>query len=371
MKARIIIRLFSCCIGLSTLTSFASLISPSQPKTGKLVENSEKLTSKYLEDNKQLLKAAQDGNSKEVERLLIEAGTYKDQVDIYGTRSDTPLSYALDGVLGQEKQDEFSKIIRMLLLAGDGELAYASRSKELLQRWGFYQDTLKYILTTSKKLLKEKSVIVCSFVLDNNELPSVLVTIIREYYEDLDIRLFVCTHIESLNKSLLKAARNGNHGEVERLLQAGADKNATEKSSLKPLHWAAIQGHGAIVEMLLRAGADKVAVDVDGWTPLHNAAQNGHEAVVELILKIGADKNAVTKDGRTPLHLAAHQGHGLIVELLLKAGADTAAVTKDGWTALHLAAQERHGAVVELLLKTQQRGHKAVVGILIKAGATE
>jgi ankyrin repeat protein len=77
-----------------------------------------------------------------------------------------------------------------------------------------------------------------------------------------------------------------------------------------------------VLERLLAAGADKEARTNKESTPLHIAAQNGHEQVLERLLAAGADKEARTNTDYTPLHLAAEKGHEQVVERLLAAGAD-------------------------------------------------
>ena len=67
---------------------------------------------------------------------------------------------------------------------------------------------------------------------------------------------------------LRAAASQGNLAEVERLLKAGADLNAKDKSGTTPLHLAAAKNSTpAVLEVLLKAGADPRAIDSDGKTP--------------------------------------------------------------------------------------------------------
>ncbi|KXZ43633.1 hypothetical protein GPECTOR_84g309 [Gonium pectorale] len=58
------------------------------------------------------------------------------------------------------------------------------------------------------------------------------------------------------------------------------------------LHAAAEKGHVEAVAALLQAGANKEAVDKTGATPLHIAAENRHVEAVAALLQAGADKEA-------------------------------------------------------------------------------
>ena len=50
--------------------------------------------------------------------------------------------------------------------------------------------------------------------------------------------------------------------------------------------------------------------------------------VVDALLQHGADAQARCKDGTTPLHKAARAGNKAVVAMLIKAGADVSAVDK-------------------------------------------
>ncbi|CAE7790410.1 ankrd52, partial [Symbiodinium sp. KB8] len=57
-----------------------------------------------------------------------------------------------------------------------------------------------------------------------------------------------------------------------------------------PLHLAARDGRSECVDLLLQAGAEKDATDKDGLTPLDFAAGKGRAECVDLLLKAGAEK---------------------------------------------------------------------------------
>ena len=86
-------------------------------------------------------------------------------------------------------------------------------------------------------------------------------------------------------RDLNLAAGEGHAAVVMRLLEAGADVNATEKDGVTALHWAAKDGHTAIVMRLLAAGANVHARDEDGLTALDWAAKQGHAAIVMRLRK--------------------------------------------------------------------------------------
>ncbi|XP_039086710.1 ankyrin repeat and SOCS box protein 10 [Hyaena hyaena] len=59
-----------------------------------------------------------------------------------------------------------------------------------------------------------------------------------------------------------------------------------------------------LCHLLLSAGAEADAADQDTRRPLHLACRRGHSAVVELLLSCGASANAMDYGGHTPLHCA-------------------------------------------------------------------
>ncbi|NXY82801.1 GABP2 protein, partial [Alcedo cyanopectus] len=130
-----------------------------------------------------------------------------------------------------------------------------------------------------------------------------------------------------LGKRLLEAARNGEEGEVRKLMAGGAPFT-TDWLGTSPLHLAAQYGHYSTAEALLRAGVIRDARTKVDRTPLHMAAADGHTPIVELLIKHGADVNARDMLQMTALHWATERDHRDVVELLLRAGADVHAFSK-------------------------------------------
>ncbi|MBI5570510.1 MAG: ankyrin repeat domain-containing protein [Desulfomonile tiedjei] len=125
-----------------------------------------------------------------------------------------------------------------------------------------------------------------------------------------------------INEALLNAARDGDVGKVERLLDGGADINSR---------------------------------DIKGWTPLMFAVGSSHSKLAKLLLEKGAAVNLKTKEGLTPLMKAALHNDSEILTLLLAKGADVHVRNLEGNTALGLARDKGHKEAIELLTDTAPR----------------
>ncbi len=134
---------------------------------------------------------------------------------------------------------------------------------------------------------------------------------------------------------LHRAARdNASPAVIGALVEAGADpmawtagaQNEYLARGVTPLHEAAANENPAIAARLLEAGANVNASGAGGRTPLHvAAAENANPAVATVLLAAGADVHARRAGGRTPLHEAAAHGTAAVVAVLLAAGADAGA----------------------------------------------
>ncbi|XP_048054613.1 protein phosphatase 1 regulatory inhibitor subunit 16B [Megalobrama amblycephala] len=92
-------------------------------------------------------------------------------------------------------------------------------------------------------------------------------------------------------------------GDIQKLLQDGADVNHHDSQGATLLHVAAANGYAQAAEMLLEGGARTDMRDSDGWTPLHAAACWGQVHVAELLVSHGANLNAKTYMEETPIDL--------------------------------------------------------------------
>lgn len=159
---------------------------------------------------------------------------------------------------------------------------------------------------------------------------------------------------QRLGELLIDAARHGEAGRVEMLLERGADVRAHNAKGETVLHsifsrrnWRLDLG---LIMLLIQEGADLNAKDDRGWTPLHAAAERGRREAVEFLLDKGADVKATDNEGQTPLHLAAKMANDKAVNLLVARGADPLAGDKSKKTPLHLAEEENQKKTAELLL---------------------
>ena len=165
---------------------------------------------------------------------------------------------------------------------------------------------------------------------------------------------------------------------IEYLLSRGADPNTqTNENGASVLAGLAYVNELECVRILLRAGADpNRGRDVSGETPLHHAlatSEPGRTPLVKLLLGHGADPNARTKPGvpsynfwrdartrgETPLHRAAAFSPRETIELLLAAGADRALRDVNGDSPLGWASWHLRGRPIIDLLNPETNGHNA------------
>ncbi|CAK1543481.1 unnamed protein product [Leptosia nina] len=99
-----------------------------------------------------------------------------------------------------------------------------------------------------------------------------------------------------LNTELLQAIESHNVEEVEKLLKAGANPNATCRLSMvSACHIAALTG-GDALSLLVKYGAEKHRLDELGRTPLHLAAYAGNARQMAILLGFSEDMQNIVDD---------------------------------------------------------------------------
>ncbi|TYZ66673.1 hypothetical protein PybrP1_000580, partial [[Pythium] brassicae (nom. inval.)] len=162
-----------------------------------------------------------------------------------------------------------------------------------------------------------------------------------------------------IDRRLHKACREGQEGDVQRLLEQGAEVDARGEDNRTPLMIAVrFSQHKEIVDLLVANGANINARDTCGWTPLYFAACWSTQAIVELLLARGASIDMRTSAGSTPLIGAASNGRLDAVRVLLEHGARIDVKTSSGKTALLVARSKRHTDIAELLESYQVSASK-------------
>src|ERR1700679_1987321 len=128
---------------------------------------------------------------------------------------------------------------------------------------------------------------------------------------------------------LLKQARKGHLGRIDRLLDRDVDINRQGKFGQTALFEAAVAGQLEAVRFLLNHGADPRILSNDGAGPLFFACARGYVEIVDLLIEHGADVNASRKTdfphGKTAcsaLEVAISGSHEEIAKKLVDAGAN-------------------------------------------------
>ncbi|KAE9977105.1 hypothetical protein BLS_001643 [Venturia inaequalis] len=144
----------------------------------------------------------------------------------------------------------------------------------------------------------------------------------------------------TMNKPLHFAAEHVSGCQIiDKLLEAGADINATNTKLSTPLHKAIRLNHIPAQRLLVQRGADIEALRIRWETPAKYAVSHGRLDILCNLIIAGADPDALTCENKTALHsAAAHEDHN-IVQVLLDAGCDIDPKSKSGSTPLYMAAQ--------------------------------
>jgi len=173
------------------------------------------------------------------------------------------------------------------------------------------------------------------------------------------------TEQQKLTKQLIKKCRDGNHEEVKKLIDAGADVNAEDQEGWSPVFVAAVWGSQdkqvKILELLHEKGADlnvKTSHYLSmgsyggvsrGLTPLLAAIDEYHLEIAMKLIEAGADVKEKSSSGWTALHYAAYRGYFHLAKALVEHGADINALDDRGNKPESLAKQNEQFGVADFL----------------------
>nr|GMC84178.1 putative ankyrin repeat protein RF_0381 [Ipomoea batatas] len=193
------------------------------------------------------------------------------------------------------------------------------------------------------------------------------------------------------NTPLHIAAGNGDEQMVRLLLQNGAEKNTRNKHGKTSYDVAAENGHNRLfdalrlgdnlcaaarngdvgaIQKLLDHGANVNGRDQNGWTALHRAAFKGRIEAARALIDNGVDVNCRDEEGYTALHCAVECGHADVAELLVKKGADIDARTNKGVTALQIAETLRFSGITRILVQGDMNSKIANANLIMLSEKT-
>ena len=137
--------------------------------------------------------------------------------------------------------------------------------------------------------------------------------------------------------AMMAGAREGDVGELTRLVSRGVPANVRDVNGFTPLMAAVVNDRVPAARALLERGAEINARTRGGITSLMLGIINDRPDAVNLLLERGADVNAQSGAGWTALTFAAWRGDDALVRVLLSHGARPNVLDKQGWTPLDYA----------------------------------
>ncbi|KFZ09795.1 hypothetical protein V502_08476 [Pseudogymnoascus sp. VKM F-4520 (FW-2644)] len=154
---------------------------------------------------------------------------------------------------------------------------------------------------------------------------------------------------------LIAAIVNDDEENAEELVKSVVDVDETNLGTT-PLYWAACFGRLNWITRLLDLGANIQATTIEGETALHIAARNGKAEAVLLLLERGADIRQSDLRGWTALHAAIEEGKDYyrVVLLLVENGADILAADVSERTAGYFADLLKQKDIATLLKLKQE-----------------
>ena len=193
------------------------------------------------------------------------------------------------------------------------------------------------------------------------------------------------SYSEHINEKMIKAAESGDHEDVSRALEEGAEITCRDSSGDTGLHIGAWKGHDNVVMTFLEADIDVNIRDGANtkWTALINAAYFDKISCLQILLENGAEPDLKSeKDGQTALMYSSIEDYPDILAELLVKNADMNILNNDGENAIQLAQEYNSQDAAKLLeawgdqealnqkmMTAARQGRGRLVSGLLRAGA--
>ncbi|MBT4624145.1 MAG: ankyrin repeat domain-containing protein [Verrucomicrobia bacterium] len=184
---------------------------------------------------------------------------------------------------------------------------------------------------------------------------------------------------EAPEKSIWKAASDGDLEAIEAHIAAETDLDEQNETGYTPLHYGVMKTKPGVVTLLLEAGADPDVANTQNKTPLDIAISGSKDEIIDLLLEAGSaveppedsihvlawnnevigvklhiyagtDIDQADEFGNIPLLLAVTKGHIGVVELLILHEANLEVGDEPGFPPLIMSAELNHPEIVQLLL---------------------
>ena len=184
------------------------------------------------------------------------------------------------------------------------------------------------------------------------------------------------TDDEHQRTALHLACRQGQHGAIESLLQAGCDPQYVDSRGCAPLvdlvnyAWRSQTDCVFSVFAFVRCGADvnNLGTEPDAETLLNCLVAYGGNrlCVVTLLLESGADPNKPNHKGETPLIHAAESNRSDLIQVLLMFGAKVYQVDDKGLTALDHARNSNQQDAIAVLERNSGTAEECGVQVMVE-----
>ncbi|HEX2969004.1 MAG TPA: ankyrin repeat domain-containing protein [Bacteroidales bacterium] len=159
----------------------------------------------------------------------------------------------------------------------------------------------------------------------------------------------------ALDYNLMVAAGKGYSGEVQRLINKGADINSESNQGVTPLIFAVANNKSETVSTLLANDPDIDKYDDFQENALLVAVKNNFQEIAEKLIRAGANINAADRYNATPLHYASLYGYAQMADMLLYYEAEINPKTYDGSTPLMAGIWAGNILIAELLINNGAR----------------